>query len=338
MNAGQGAQGVPADADNPAVPAQAPACRARRAPAHGASSRPVSATVGDRGRPAPPAGGRVCVAAICHLRIASSPHDGPRGTSKSGSSGPTGSASTRPARMAICAAADPCASPRTWPGSTPRVPALGGAVRRARPLLARARRRARLSVSIQFGSELVVSTEVIGFRRVIARRRSEFRRVGSERLVGEALTDWVLLNDAGRPVRPPDAIPEAFGTLSDFTPLRVGPGAAPADADERTSSCEDRDRPHGPRQQCRLSRLSRRAVPERLRCAHLRRHCPPPRRYPAPSSFVGSATPGVAPRGQIVAGGPGAGATGSPTTPAHEYVPRDPRGRSSAPLGWAAEP
>ena len=75
--------------------------------------------------------------------------------------------------------------------------------------------------AIEFGSELVVSTEVIGFRRVIARRRSEIRQAGSERIVAEAFTDWVLLNDAGRPVRPPEEIPEAFGTVSDFTPLRV---------------------------------------------------------------------------------------------------------------------
>jgi acyl-ACP thioesterase len=87
--------------------------------------------------------------------------------------------------------------------------------------------------AIEFGSELVVSTEVIGFRRVIARRRSEFRRVGSERMIAEAFTDWVLLNDAGRPVRPPEEIPEAFGTVSDFTPLRVGLGSAPRTSDER---------------------------------------------------------------------------------------------------------
>ena len=83
--------------------------------------------------------------------------------------------------------------------------------------------------AIEFGSELVVSTQVIGFRRVIARRKSEIRRVGSERIVAEAFTDWVLLNDAGRPVRPPDEIPEAFGTISDFTPLRVNVGRCACD-------------------------------------------------------------------------------------------------------------
>jgi acyl-ACP thioesterase len=88
--------------------------------------------------------------------------------------------------------------------------------------------------AIEFGAELVVTTQVIGFRRVIARRRSEFRRVGSERIVALAFTDWVLLNDAGRPVRPPDEIPEAFEAVDDFVPLRVDPGVAPAETEERT--------------------------------------------------------------------------------------------------------
>src|SRR3954471_17980655 len=74
---------------------------------------------------------------------------------------------------------------------------------------------------VRFGSELVVSTEVMGFRRVIARRRSQFHLAGSERPVAEAVTDWVLLNNAGRPVRPPSELLGAFPGGSDFTPLRV---------------------------------------------------------------------------------------------------------------------
>lgn len=87
---------------------------------------------------------------------------------------------------------------------------------------------------VEFGSELVVSTEVIGFRRVIARRRSEFHLPGTERPVAEALTDWVLLNNAGRPVRPPTEIPEAFGAAADFTPLRVELTETPQDAHARS--------------------------------------------------------------------------------------------------------
>jgi len=88
--------------------------------------------------------------------------------------------------------------------------------------------------AVEYGTELVVSTEVTGFRRVMARRRSEFRRSDSERPIAAARTDWVLLNDAGRPVRPPTDIPEVFGSASDFTPLRVELGALPDDATERS--------------------------------------------------------------------------------------------------------
>lgn len=79
----------------------------------------------------------------------------------------------------------------------------------------------------EYGSELVVSTEVVGFRRVIARRRSEFHRSGAERPLAIAITDWVLLNATGRPVRPPADILEVFvGQTDAFSPLRVHLGAA----------------------------------------------------------------------------------------------------------------
>lgn len=76
---------------------------------------------------------------------------------------------------------------------------------------------------VVYGAELTASTEVIGFRRVWARRRSEFRQPGSERIAAIALTDWVLLNSRGRPVRPPDEILAAFPSpVGDFTPIRLG--------------------------------------------------------------------------------------------------------------------
>ena len=76
--------------------------------------------------------------------------------------------------------------------------------------------------SVEYGAELTVSTQVIGFRRVWARRRSEFHEPGNERQVAIALTDWVLLNARARPVRPPDEIVDAFPvTPGDFTPLRI---------------------------------------------------------------------------------------------------------------------
>ena len=56
---------------------------------------------------------------------------------------------------------------------------------------------------VAYGTELLVSTEVVGFRRIWARRRSEFRLAGTERPVAVALTDWVLLGRRGVPTRVP---------------------------------------------------------------------------------------------------------------------------------------
>ncbi|CAN5784492.1 hypothetical protein BH23CHL7_BH23CHL7_24950 [soil metagenome] len=82
---------------------------------------------------------------------------------------------------------------------------------------------------IPYGTEMVVSTEVIGFRRFWARRRSEFTDPAAGRVLATAITDWVLLNSAGKPVRPPADIVAAFPAAPDpFTPLRLELGQ-PAD-------------------------------------------------------------------------------------------------------------
>lgn len=85
--------------------------------------------------------------------------------------------------------------------------------------------------NVAHGSVLDVSTEVVGVRRVWARRRSEFKSAGHERMVGVAITDWVLLNAAGRPVRPPQEVLEVFGGDSaDFSPMRMATPKAPESA------------------------------------------------------------------------------------------------------------
>ena len=87
--------------------------------------------------------------------------------------------------------------------------------------------------NVEYGSELEVSTQVIGFRRVWARRRSEFKPVGQGEMVGVAITDWVLLNAAGRPVRPPQEILDVFGSeaaFADFSPMRMAALTAPESA------------------------------------------------------------------------------------------------------------
>ncbi len=84
---------------------------------------------------------------------------------------------------------------------------------------------------VPYGEQVTVSTEVIGFRRVWARRRSEFTQHGSERTVASALIDWVLLNSRGAPVRVPPEILEAFVTPPGvFTPIRMDLPEPPADA------------------------------------------------------------------------------------------------------------
>lgn len=85
--------------------------------------------------------------------------------------------------------------------------------------------------AVEYGSELIVSTEVIGFRRVWARRRSEFHAAGSERPAAIAITDWVLLNARGAPTRVPIEIVEVFvEPQASFMPMRIELPPTPADA------------------------------------------------------------------------------------------------------------
>lgn len=75
---------------------------------------------------------------------------------------------------------------------------------------------------VTYGTDLGVSTEVIGFRRVWARRRSQFHSSNSERPQAEAITDWVLLNERGAPTRVPAELVDYFADgVTDFTPLRL---------------------------------------------------------------------------------------------------------------------
>jgi acyl-ACP thioesterase len=87
---------------------------------------------------------------------------------------------------------------------------------------------------VPYGCEIVVSTEVIGLRRVWVRRRSEFRALDEERLNAVAVTDWVLLNARGFPTRVPTEIVEVLKSPpGNFAPLRVGPATPPPTASAR---------------------------------------------------------------------------------------------------------
>jgi len=77
--------------------------------------------------------------------------------------------------------------------------------------------------TVTSGATVAVSTEVTGWRRVWARRRSEIHRGdGDKALLAIVTTDWVLLGASGAPVRIPADILAAFqGRLPDFQPARV---------------------------------------------------------------------------------------------------------------------
>ncbi len=81
--------------------------------------------------------------------------------------------------------------------------------------------------SITYGDVLAVSTEVTGWRHVWARRHSKMRRIDpraddrGDDLLATVDTDWVLLNDDGRPARVPAEIAEYFSAYGSFTRDRV---------------------------------------------------------------------------------------------------------------------
>lgn len=81
------------------------------------------------------------------------------------------------------------------------------------------------------GAALMATTEVIGGRRVMARRRCDLRAEADGSLIATVVTDWVMTTTAGVPTRVPEAFPIAFGVpLGSFDPIRVDPGEPPAGA------------------------------------------------------------------------------------------------------------
>jgi acyl-ACP thioesterase len=97
----------------------------------------------------------------------------------------------------------------------------------------------RLSVTgaISYGETLHARTEVIGWRRVWARRHTRVDRVPAGSggppgplEVATAVTDWVLLTSAGRPARVPPEIVRHFSPGARFTPEHVTLAPPPAEA------------------------------------------------------------------------------------------------------------
>ena len=80
------------------------------------------------------------------------------------------------------------------------------------------------------GAELVGTTQVVGWRRVWARRRTEFLSADGT-LVGWTHIDWVLLDARGAPTRiPPEFDAVLWAPAATFPLARVEIGHTPAEA------------------------------------------------------------------------------------------------------------
>ena len=93
---------------------------------------------------------------------------------------------------------------------------------------------------IAVGSDLIGTTQVVGWRRVWARRRTEFRDAAGA-LAARAQIDWVLLDRRGAPTRIPPEFEPVFGISTTALHLaRVTLDEPPADATHLSFSV----RPH----------------------------------------------------------------------------------------------
>jgi acyl-ACP thioesterase len=82
----------------------------------------------------------------------------------------------------------------------------------------------------EMGTNVAARTEIVGIRRVFARRRGEFRTEDG-RLTGRVDTDWVLIDARGAPTRIPPVFGEVFGEGAPLPSIgRVALPATPADA------------------------------------------------------------------------------------------------------------
>lgn len=83
---------------------------------------------------------------------------------------------------------------------------------------------------IEVGSEIEGTTQVVGWRRVWARRRTDFRDRDRAELARTQI-DWVLLDRTGAPTRIPSEFDTAFGApVASAGLARVALDRAPADA------------------------------------------------------------------------------------------------------------
>lgn len=72
------------------------------------------------------------------------------------------------------------------------------------------------------GDEVIVRTEIVGFRRVLARRLTTVRTPDDGRELARSLTDWALTDARGRPTRIPDVFTH-LAPVPPFEPISVPP-------------------------------------------------------------------------------------------------------------------
>jgi acyl-CoA thioesterase FadM len=78
--------------------------------------------------------------------------------------------------------------------------------------------------------ELLLTTQVVGYRRALARRRADVR-AASGRRVAIVLADYVMIGERGRPTRVPTELSTRFGVSTEpFNPTRVPLPVAPSSA------------------------------------------------------------------------------------------------------------
>jgi acyl-CoA thioesterase FadM len=103
---------------------------------------------------------------------------------------------------------------------------------------------------IPMGSSIDVTTRVAGFRKVMARRNTEFRARTSfadGELLARTTTDWVMTDAIrGVPIRYPAEFPRLFAAAGQtlaggFDPVRVDVEAEPPDAAERLLQVRPQD-------------------------------------------------------------------------------------------------
>ena len=98
----------------------------------------------------------------------------------------------------------------------------------------------RILAPIAYGALLDISTSIVGFRRVLARRESPvIDRSGI--LVATVLTDWVMTDQRGTPTRIPEDFTRVFGDEPAFDPVRVPRADPPGDACATAFTVRGRD-------------------------------------------------------------------------------------------------